>query len=171
VSQIDLRELSSGLYGAPIATDVNENLDPTVAVLKGRCYGRRRSENVRLTDMTKLARAVLTFSILTAASCHPGPVIAPGDKLPVGGTIAGIVSDGSAAVPGRKVTAIDVAGGTRYEATTGANGGYTIKVPEGTYRLEVELRPGEVVLKQPDQTRVNKSDLDPRRDFTIAVKK
>ena len=121
--------------------------------------------------MTKLTHAVLTLSILTAAGCHPGPVIGPGDKLPVGGTIAGIVSDGSAAVPGRKVIATDVASGARYEATTGANGGYTIKVPEGTYRLEVELRPGEVVVKQPDQTRVNKSDLDPRRDFTIAVKK
>jgi hypothetical protein len=64
-----------------------------------------------------------------------------------------------------------VASGARFEATTGANGGYTIKVPEGTYRLEVELHPGEVVLKQPDQTRINKSDLDPQRDFTIAVKK
>ena len=110
----------------------------------------------------------LPIAILVAA-CHPGPVLSP--KEAVGGTIAGIVSDGSAAVPGRKVIATDVASGARYEATTGANGGYTIKVPEGTYRLEVELRPGEVVVKQPDQTRVNKSDLDPRRDFTIAVKK
>ena len=47
----------------------------------------------------------------------------------------------------------------------------TIKVPQGTYRLEVELRPGEVVAKQPDETRIQKSDLDPRRDFTIAVKR
>lgn len=121
--------------------------------------------------MTKLTHALLMFTVLAAAGCHPGPVIGPGDKLPVGGTIAGIVStDGNAAVPGRKVVAIEVASGARFEATTGANGGYTIKVPEGTYRLEVELHPGEVVLKQPDQTRINKSDLDPQRDFTIAVK-
>ena len=61
--------------------------------------------------------------------------------------------------------------GARFDATTGVNGGYTIKVPEGTYRLEVELRPGEVVAKQPAETQIQKSDLDPRRDFTIAVKR
>ena len=120
--------------------------------------------------MMRLNSALLLLAVLAAPACHPGPVI-PGDKMPVGGTIAGMVStDTNAAVPGRKVTAIDTASGARHEATTGANGGYTIKVPEGTYRLEVELRPGEVVAKQPGETRVNKSDLDPKRNFTIAVK-
>jgi hypothetical protein len=119
--------------------------------------------------MIRLTNALLSFTVLTSVACHPGPVLSP--KIAVGGTIAGIVStNGNAALPDRKVTAIDVATGTRYEATTGANGGYTIKVPEGTYRLEVELRPGEVVAKQPAETRIQKSDLDPRRDFTIAVK-
>jgi hypothetical protein len=88
----------------------------------------------------------------------------------VGGTIAGIVSSSArAAVADRKVTAIDTQSGARYDATTGANGGYTIKVPEGRYRLEVELRAGERVEKQPGETRVNKSDLDPRRDFVITA--
>jgi hypothetical protein len=41
-------------------------------------------------------------------------------------------------------------------------------VPEGTYRLELEVRPGEKVAKQPAETRVNRSDLDPRRDFVIS---
>jgi hypothetical protein len=63
---------------------------------------------------------------------------------------------------------VDTASGAKFEATTGANGGYTIKVPEGTYRLELEVRPGEKVAKQPDETRVNRSDLDPRRDFVIS---
>jgi hypothetical protein len=116
-------------------------------------------------------RFVLSFVIvLFAAACHPGPVLTP--KADVGGTIAGIVSgEDKAGVPGRKVTAVEVATGMRYEATTGTNGGYTIKVPEGTYRLEVELRAGEAVVKQPDDTRVQKSDLDPRRDFTIGGKR
>ena len=51
--------------------------------------------------------------------------------------------------------------------TTGTDGGYTIQVPEGTYRLEVQLRQGERVTKQPAETKVNKSDLDPHRDFVI----
>jgi len=117
----------------------------------------------------RLTNALMLFTVLAAAACHPGPVLSP--KLDVGGTIAGIVTTtGNAAVPDRKVTAVDVTSGARFDATTGANGGYTIKVPEGTYRLELELRPGEVVAKQPADTRINKSDLDPRRDFTIAVK-
>lgn len=119
--------------------------------------------------MMRLTNALMLFTLLAAAACHPGPVLSP--KLDVGGTIAGIVTTtGNAAVPDRKVTAVNVTSGARFDATTGANGGYTIKVPEGRYRLELELRPGEVVAKQPSETRINKSDLDPRRDFTIAVK-
>ena len=124
-----------------------------------------------MMGMMTTARVMLACSVLAAAACHPGPVLGPGDKQAVGGTIAGIVSNASnAAVPDRKVTATNVTTGARFEATTAANGGYTIKVPEGTYKLEVELRPGEVVAKQPGETHVNKSDLDPRRDFTIAQK-
>lgn len=108
--------------------------------------------------------------LLASLACHPGPVIGTGPKpAAVGGTIAGIVSaTGNAPMPGRKVTAIDTASGTRFDATTAANGGYTIKVPQGTYRLEVELRAGEKVVKQPDETRIQKSDLDTRRDFVIS---
>jgi hypothetical protein len=117
----------------------------------------------------RLISVPVLFIVLVTAACHPGPVLTP--KLPAGGTIAGIVSsEANAAIAGRKVTAIDVATGTPYEATTGANGGYTIKVPEGTYRLEIELRAGESVLKQPAETKVNKSDLDPRRDFVITLR-
>ena len=102
----------------------------------------------------------LALVALASAACHPGPVVDTGPRPPGSGTIAGIVStDGNAALSGRKVTAVDTASGSRFEATTGNNGGYTIKVPEGTYRLEVELHPGEKVSKQPDETRVNRSDL------------
>jgi hypothetical protein len=106
-----------------------------------------------------------------SAACHPGPVI---DTNPnrVGGTIAGIVTttDSTVAVPGRKVTAIEVVSGSRFDATTAANGCYTIKVPEGTYRIEIELRGSESLAKRPDQTRINNGDLDPGRDFVITVK-
>ena len=107
--------------------------------------------------------------VLASVACHPGPVISTDPKLPVGGTIAGIVStETNSAIPGRKVSAVDTATGTRFDATTGTNGGYSIQVPEGTYRLEVELRPGEKVAKQPGETRINRSDLDPSRNFVIA---
>lgn len=117
----------------------------------------------------KIARPLLTLLVLSLSACHPGPVVTTDPKLPVGGTIAGIVlSEAKTPVVGRKVTAINTDTGSRYDAATGANGGYTIKVPEGTYKIEVELQTGETIAKQPGPTRVNKSDLDPRRDFIIA---
>jgi hypothetical protein len=114
----------------------------------------------------------VALSALAFMACHPGPVIDTGPKPAVGGTIAGIVStDAKAAVAGRKVTAIDTTSSRRYEATTGTNGGFTIQVPQGTYRLELELQAGETIVKQPGETRINRSDLDPKRDFVISVKR
>jgi hypothetical protein len=113
----------------------------------------------------------LALVVGTLAACHPGPVLDTSPKPSVGGTIAGIVTtaDSSTAVPGRKVTAVQASSGQRFEATTAANGGYTIKVPEGTYRIDVELRPGETLAKRPDETRINNGDLDPHRDFVITA--
>jgi len=68
------------------------------------------------------------------------------------------------------VTAIEVASGSRFDATTAGNGGYTIKVPQGTYRLEIELHGSESLAKRPDQTKINNGDLDPHRDFVITIK-
>lgn len=118
----------------------------------------------------KLLPVALALCVIASAACHPGPVLDTSPKLPVGGTIAGIVStDTNTVVAGRKVTAVNTVTNERYDVTTGVNGGYTIKVPEGTYRLEVELRPGESVVKQPGETRINKSDLDPSRHFVITL--
>jgi len=47
------------------------------------------------------------------------------------------------------------------------DGGYTIKVPVARYRLEVELRGGDQLAKQPEQTNVNIGDVDERMDFVI----
>jgi carboxypeptidase family protein len=120
--------------------------------------------------MMRLLRVVLGVGLLTSLACHPGPKIGGGPKQPVGGTIAGIVStEGNAPVPGHKVTAINTVTGARYDATTAANGGYTIQVPEGSYRLEIALQPGEKIAKEPGETKINKSDLDPHRDFVITT--
>ena len=115
---------------------------------------------------------LLVGLIAFAAGCHPGPILNTGAEQNVGGTIAGNVraSGGAAALVGRKVTVTNVATGRRFDTTTSVTGGYTIKVPVGTYRLEVELRAGETLAKRPDDTHVNNGDLDPHRDFDITVK-
>jgi len=109
-------------------------------------------------------------AVITA--CHPGPVVDTGGKPPAaGGTIAGLVrADGGAtSVGGRKVTAINESTGARFDVTTATNGGYTVQVPAGTYRLEVELRTGETLATRPDPTQVNAGDLDPDRNFVITI--
>lgn len=119
----------------------------------------------------RLASVLLLCIAALTVACHPGPVVNT-QANQVGGTIAGIVktADSAVAVPGRKVSVIEVKTGARHETTTGANGGYTIQVPEGTYRFEIELRAGEALAKQPDQTHVGNSDLDASRDFVITTK-
>jgi hypothetical protein len=124
----------------------------------------------------RLAPALLVSFAALSAACgsgiaRPGPVINT-QPAHVGGTIAGIVktADASIAVPGRKVTVIEVKTGQRHETTTASNGGYTIQVPAGTYRFEIELRPGETLAKQPDETHVGNADLDTTRDFVITMK-
>jgi hypothetical protein len=117
---------------------------------------------------------LLVLGLLVAApGCSHPPVISTGPDLKAGGTIAGIVraTDGSVPLVARQVTAIDTKTGARFDTTTGINGGYTIKVPEtGRYRIEVELREGEVVAKGPQETDINNGDLDSGRDFEITVK-
>lgn len=111
--------------------------------------------------------------ICATAACSRDIVISSEPGLKAGGTIAGIVraTDGSVPLVTRRVTVINVKTGARFEATTGVNGGYTIKVPdEGRYRIEVELREGEMVAKGPEETDINNGDLDPGRDFEITVK-
>jgi hypothetical protein len=114
----------------------------------------------------------VTAVLLAVVACHAGQPVVGGDKLKVGGTISGIVSasGGSVALPSRKVTAISTTTFAKFEATTAANGGYTIKVPEGAYRVEVELRSGETLEKQPGEIRIHKGDLDAGRDFVVTVK-
>ena len=125
----------------------------------------------------KFAPALLVGCAALFAACGPGPMGRPGPVVntqpnKVGGTIAGIVktADSSVAVPGRKVTVIEVKTGARHETTTAANGGYTMQVPEGTYRFEIELRTGEALAKKPDDTHVGNSDLDTTRDFVITTR-
>jgi hypothetical protein len=115
--------------------------------------------------------ALVAGALILLAACR-GPVITTDPGLKVGGTIAGMVraTDGAVPLVTRKVTVINSATGARFETTTGVNGGYTIKVPEeGRYRIEVELRDGEVLTKRPDETEVNNGDLDPGRDFEITI--
>jgi hypothetical protein len=116
---------------------------------------------------------VLTVMFLNTSCMPRGPIIDTGSKpANVGGTISGTVraSGGTVSLSGRRVTATNLATGERFEASTAVNGGYTMKVPIGKYRLEVELRQGESLTETPADTEINTSDMDADRDFIITVR-
>ena len=121
----------------------------------------------------KTGAAAVAVILLMSIGCGPrGPVLGAGTTPPgVGGTIAGIVKtvDGATALSARKVTATNTATGAKFEVSTASNGGYTLQVPKGNYKLDVELRPGETLASQPGSTDINVGDLDARRDFEVTV--
>ena len=122
--------------------------------------------------MTVRYALLVAVTALGVGGCRTGtPVLDRGEKpVGVGGTIAGHVrSTGNVAVVSRLVRAVALSTGEKFETTTNNAGTYTLKVPTGRYRLEVELRANERLQKEPGETQVNASDLDPDRDFVIDV--
>ena len=108
-----------------------------------------------MSPKLRITYVIAAVMIVAAAGCAPEElVIDTGSKPPgVGGTVAGTVSaSGTVPVAMRTVTSVEVSSGQRHEASTGSSGGYTIKLPSGRHRLEVELRAGEMLTKQPDPT-------------------
>lgn len=101
------------------------------------------------------------------------PVIDTGPKPDVGGSISGTVTadDGATPLGARKVTAVNADTGARFDVSTSTEGGYTVRVPPGKYRLEVELRPGETLATDPRSTEVGAGDLDSGRDFVVTGKR
>jgi hypothetical protein len=120
-------------------------------------------------ELSIMKRAfIAASSLLLSVGCHPNrPVIDPGPKPEVQGTISGIVGNGTSPLGGRRITAVNVKTGARFDAASTSNGGYTVRVPAGLYRLEFELRAGEMLAMAPQPTQVDPGDLDAGRDFVV----
>jgi hypothetical protein len=114
------------------------------------------------------AMAVL---LLVSSGCRRGvPVIDTAPKPAVAdGTLSGTVRgpEGTSPVAGRVVDAVNVQTGERYRAITSETGGFTFKVTPGKYRVELALRQGETIVKQPGVIAVGRSDIDAHADFII----
>ena len=127
-------------------------------------------------SQVRLARSLVVLLVISAASaagtsCRHATLVADaGPKPPTAaGTISGqLRTPGNGApVVGRTVTAINNADGTRHQVTTNNTGGFTIKVPPGRYRIEVEQQSGEVVSGAPTDQQVGESDLDSQLVITV----
>jgi len=124
--------------------------------------------------MTRLhapAVGLLTLFMLGSgcAARHGRPIVG-GTVVPnPSGTISGNVTTVvGIPVEGRRVTAIEMATDQHYDVTTASNGGYTIKVPPGRYRVELELWHGDQLVRRPEPTHVNVGDLDELLNFVIS---
>lgn len=121
----------------------------------------------------RFAAVVLMAALAAAGGCRTGQPIydsTPEDQQ-TPGTIAGIVRAGEGGEPvvGRKIEAVGLSGGRRYSATTSVTGGFSIPVPPGKYRLELDLGDGERVLRSPGTIDINESDLDANLEVVIGL--
>lgn len=131
-----------------------------------------------LASATRHRFTLLTASlcaVLVLAACRAGvPVIDPNPGPPfVSGTITGTLSgeDGKTAIHGRKVTAVNLETGERQTVVSSETGGYTMKVAPGKYRIEVELAPGEAIVKDQGTFTVGKSEVENDIDIRIGTKR
>ncbi|HEY2431781.1 MAG TPA: carboxypeptidase-like regulatory domain-containing protein [Vicinamibacterales bacterium] len=109
--------------------------------------------------------------LFSASGCRRGvPAVDLGPKPPFArGTIAGIVrGPGDVALAGRTVEIVNVATGERQSTTTIENGGFSIELPKGKYRLTVELHGGETVVKGPDVVDLDRGDIDSHVEFVVS---
>jgi hypothetical protein len=113
---------------------------------------------------------VLVLVALAGAACRPGqPLVdtTPG-KNTTPGTIAGTVrTTAGDPLTGREVRAVSATTAQKYSAVTSVTGGFSIKVPPGKYRLEVDLREEESVAQEPGVIDINQSDLDASKDIVV----
>ena len=112
----------------------------TLAVLAA-AWGCRRTAPVLETDPTTQARLVISGRIR-------GP-------------------ERSTLIDGRTVELVNLTTLERHRVSTDAAGAFRFKVQPGDYRVELPLRDGEALVRQPGVIHVNRSDVDADADFVI----
>jgi len=122
--------------------------------------------------LTGLWLSLGILALLMAGAFRRGvPVVDLGPK-PVNarGTITGIVRgpEGTSPLAGRTVEIVNEATGERRSVQTAENGGFTIQLPAGKYRLELTLKPGETIVKRPGIVDLGKGDIDSHIEFVLS---
>lgn len=138
------------------------------------CVTDRRATRYRHWRSRVAALWIFAFAAaVVVLSCRRGvPVVDVGPKPPSPrGTITGIVRgpEGTSPVAGRTVHVVNVATGERHAVKTSSNGGFTIELPAGKYRLELPLRDGEMLVKSPGVVDLDTGDIDSHVEFVLAA--
>jgi hypothetical protein len=109
------------------------------------------------------------LALMFAGGCRQGvPVVDLGPQPPAArGTITGIVRGPQGTSAGRTVEVVNTATGERRTGRIADNGGFTIELPAGQYRLELPLRAGETLLKRPGVVNLDRGDIDSHIEFVL----
>lgn len=129
--------------------------------------GMNRRADRRFT-VRRLIPAALAASLLTGSACVPKPTVVSIWGAAIGGMIGGVVTGpADTTLADRTVTMVNVETGERYQTATGQKGGYSLRVPGGRYRLEVQLRPGERLAENEPPILINTADGEIHKDVTV----
>ena len=119
--------------------------------------------------MRGMGALMAAVALLAGPACRMGrPLIDTSTDMTTPGTIGGNLKDSTGGpLASRTVHAVRAGSSEKYSAVTNVTGGFSIKVPPGDYRLQVDLLDGERVLKDPGVVHINKSDLDANLEVVI----
>jgi hypothetical protein len=120
-------------------------------------------------SLTWLTVGVLT--LCSAAGCRQAvaPIDAAAAEVPATATISGTIRGPERAIPldGRIVDVINLATNQRRRITTNQGGGFSVRLDPGDYRIELLLRDGEAIVRQPGVIHVDHSDVGADADFVV----
>ena len=85
----------------------------------------------------------------------------------ISGTIRG--PEGASALEGRVVEAVNVDTGERQRAATSTTGGFSFALEPGRYQVELTLRAGESLVRQPGIINLSSSGPDTHADFVVGT--
>ena len=112
------------------------------------------------------------LALFLSGGCRRGAqVVDLGPRAPESrGTLTGTVraAEGTSPVVRRDLQIVNTETGARHAAQTAANGGFTIQLPIGRYRIDMPLRDGETLVKRPGIVDLGTGDVDSQIEFVIA---
>jgi hypothetical protein len=112
-------------------------------------------------------------AVLSLASCRPAVRALDSSPQPLraDGSISGTVRGPARTAPlaGRTVEVVNVETGTRQRTATNVAGSFSFKLEPGRYRVELTLRDGETLVRQPGVIDLNARDLDADADFVVGT--
>ena len=115
----------------------------------------------------------LCVVLLGVAACRRGaPVIDPAaNQVQAPARISGTVRgpQGTTAIDARAIEAVNLSTGERRRTTTNGAGGFSFRLEPGKYRVELTLREGESLVKQPGIINVDNGSVDTRADFVLGA--